>query len=138
MADLRYEINSPITVEEFIGLLERSTLAELRPTGDLSCMEGMLRNANLIVTAHDDDKLIGIARSLTDFHYSCYISDLAVDQDYQRRGIGRELVRLTKQQLGEKCRIVLLAAPRAVDYYSKLGFAKHPHAWVLEPGHDVR
>jgi len=138
MADIRYEVNPVITVDEFVSLLDRSTLAQRRPTNDTLCLEGMLRHANLIVTAHHDDKLIGVARSLTDFHYSCYLSDLAVDQNFQRRGVGRELVRLTKTQLGDKCRIVLLSAPRAVDYYPKLGFAKHPSAWVLEPGHDVQ
>jgi predicted N-acetyltransferase YhbS len=138
MAEFRYEINPTITVDEFVSLLERSTLAERRPINDKACLEGMLRNANLTITAHHGDQLIGIARSLADFHYSCYLSDLAVDQDYQRRGIGRELVRLTKMQLGEKCRIILLSAPRAVDYYPKLGFVNHPQAWVLEPGHEVQ
>jgi ribosomal protein S18 acetylase RimI-like enzyme len=138
MADIRYEINPKLTVDEFISVLQRSTLAERRPTADRSCMEGMLHHANLIVAARHDEKLIGLARSLTDFHYSCYLSDLAVDQDFQRRGVGRELVRLTKQQLNGTCRIILLSAPRAVDYYPRLGFAKHPSAWVLEPGHHVQ
>jgi ribosomal protein S18 acetylase RimI-like enzyme len=113
-------------------------LAERRPSNDRVCLEGMLRNANLTVTAYHDDTLIGIARSVTDFHYCCYLSDLAVDKNHQRRGVGRQLVRMTKRQLGEKCRIILLSAPQAVDYYPKLGFTKHPQSWVLEPGQTVQ
>jgi ribosomal protein S18 acetylase RimI-like enzyme len=138
MADFYYEINPALTVDEFVDLLKRSTLAQRRPTDDKSCMESMLHHANLLVAARHENKLIGVARSLTDFHYTCYVSDLAVDESFQRRGVGRELVRITKQQLGSKCRIVLLSAPKAVDYYPKLGFTQHPSAWVLEPGQDVR
>jgi ribosomal protein S18 acetylase RimI-like enzyme len=138
MADIQYEINSTLSVDEFVDLLNRSTLAQRRPTTDRSCMEGMLRHADLIATARYNQQLIGIARSLTDYHYSCYLSDLAVDETYQRRGVGRELVRLTKRQLGHTCRIILLSAPQAVDYYPRLGFTKHPSAWVLEPGHNVQ
>ncbi len=79
-------------------------------------------------------KLVGIARSMTDFHYACYLSDLAVDRDYQRRGIGRELIARSQRMLGEHCRLVLLSAPAAVDYYPHLGFQRHDNCWTLEPG----
>jgi ribosomal protein S18 acetylase RimI-like enzyme len=138
MADIQYAIDSMLAVDEFVDLLNRSTLAQRRPTSDTSCMEGMLRHADLIATARYNQQLIGVARSLTDYHYSCYLSDLAVDEAHQRRGVGRELIRLTKRQLGDTCRIVLLSAPKAVDYYPRLGFKQHPSAWVLEPGYEVQ
>ena len=76
---LEYKVNAAITVEQFIDLLNRSTLGERRPVADRACMEGMVKNANLCVTAWDGEKLVGVARSVTDFHYACYLSDLAVD-----------------------------------------------------------
>ena len=94
-------------------------------------MGEMLRNANLVVTAWDGDLLVGISRSVSDFAYCTYLSDLAVRLSHQRRGIGRELVRLTKVESGPKTAVILLSAPKAVDYYPHIGFTYHPSAWVL-------
>ena len=98
---IQYQTNTAITTEQFIDVLRRSTLGERRPIDDYECMEGMVNNSNVLVTAWDGDKLVGVARSMTDFHYACYLSDLAVDRDYQRQGIGKQLQMLTQQQLGK-------------------------------------
>jgi predicted N-acetyltransferase YhbS len=98
----------------------------------------MLQNATLLVTAWDRHTLIGVARSLTDFTYACYLSDLAVDQAYQRQGVGKQLIALTQQQLGPHCKIILLAAPAASDYYPQIGFTHHPRCWILERDKTVR
>ncbi len=132
MDNIEYEVNGRLTTEEFLTVLRSSTLAERRPVGDIQCMDGMVKNANLTVCARDGGKLVGVARSVTDFNYCCYLSDLAVDTAYQNKGIGRELVQLTKQQLGKRCKLILLSAPAAIHYYPKLGFKKHPQAWVIE------
>jgi len=129
---IEYRINAPVDADSFLALLEASTLAERRPVDDRACIEGMLRNANLTVTAWDGDRLIGIARSVTDFHYACYLSDLAVDLAYQKRGIGVRLQSLTQEQLGSRCKIILLAAPAANSYYEHIGFTHHPRCWVLD------
>lgn len=136
--DIRYVINSPITTDQFIDLLKASTLAERRPVDDRACMEGMVNNSNLMVTAWDDDKLVGIARSMTDFHYACYLSDLAVHRDYQKQGIGKQLQHFTQQQLGEQCKLILVAAPGAHDYYGHIGYSNNPRCWVLERKQPVR
>lgn len=120
-----------ITRDQFIDVLRRSTLAERRPVDDVACIDAMLAHANLFCTAWDDARLIGVARSLTDFAYCCYLSDLAVDQTYQRRGLGRQLIRLTQQRLGPRCKLILLAAPKAADYYPHIGFVPHPSAWLI-------
>ncbi|MBI5376293.1 MAG: GNAT family N-acetyltransferase, partial [Candidatus Schekmanbacteria bacterium] len=86
---IEYKVNAPVTADQFIELLRESTLGERRPIDDRECMEGMVKNSNLMVTAWNDGKLIGIARSMTDFHYACYLSDLAVHREYQKRGIGK-------------------------------------------------
>jgi len=85
---IEYKINEPITTEQYIELLKSTTLGERRPIDDLECMEGMISNSNLMVSAWDKGQLVGIARSLTDFHYSCYLSDLAVSDKYQKTGKG--------------------------------------------------
>ena len=134
---IRYEISRPITPGDFADLLRRSTLAERRPVDDPHCLNAMLKHGNLLCTAWDDRKLIGVARSVTDFEYCCYLSDLAVDASYQRNGIGRELVRLTQSRLGPRAVIILLAAPKAEAYYPRLGFEAHNSAWILPKSKSI-
>lgn len=124
--NIEYKINEAVTTDQFIALLNASTLGERRPVQDSVCMEGMIANSNLIVSAWHENHLVGIARSVTDFHYACYLSDLAVSLDYQRSGIGRQLQRLTQKQLGPKCKLILIAAPSANTYYEQLGFSHNP------------
>ena len=128
---ITYKINHPITTDQFIDLLNASTLGQRRPTENRDCMTGMLQQADLTITAWHKEQLVGIARSVTDFHYCCYLSDLAVDETYQKQGIGRDLMAETKKRLKSTCKLILLSAPAAVDYYPHMGFEKHPQAWVL-------
>ena len=97
----------------------------------------MLANANLVITAWDGDLMVGIARSLTDFSYATYLSDLAVRESHQRLGIGRELIERTQSQ-GGQARIILLAAPAAVDYYPRIGFDAHDSCWMLDWNQPLR
>ena len=129
--DISYQHLRKITEAEFVDLLKRSTLSERRPIDDTNCIKAMLKHANLLCTAWDDAKLVGVARSVTDFEYCCYLSDLAVDKEYQRIGIGKGLIRLTQSRLGEKAKIILLAAPAAENYYGPVGFEPHRSAWVI-------
>lgn len=128
---IHYTPDRALTPEEFVDLLKRSTLGERRPIDDPRCIRAMVQHASLLCTAWDQEKLVGVARSLTDFEYCCYLSDLAVDAAYQKRGIGRELIRLTQSRLGPRAKLILLAAPRAEAYYPRLGFTAHPSAWTL-------
>ena len=100
MPAIEYAVNRPITVEEFLEVLQRSALGQRRPVHDRRCLQGMLENSNLLVTAYHEGKLVGVVRSVTDFHYCCYLSDLAVDAAFQRQGIGKQLICLTRAQLG--------------------------------------
>ncbi len=102
-----------------------------RPTRDKSRITEMYAHSNLIVTAWDERKLVGIARSLTDFCYCCYLSDLAVRKEYQRQGIGKELIRLTKEKIGERSMLLLLSAPAAMEYYPKVRFLKMENAFMI-------
>lgn len=135
---IHYSSSRKITPSQFIDLLRRSTLGERRPIRNLKTIRAMLRHGNLLCTAWDRKKLVGIARSVTDFAFCCYLSDLAVDTDYQRQGIGRALISLTQSCLGPAAFIILLAAPKAVAYYPKIGFDPHQSAWELRAGRKVK
>lgn len=103
-----------------------------RPTTDKERIAKMYDNSNLIATAWDNDKLVGISRSLTDFCYCCYLSDLAVRKDYQASGIGKKLIELTRNEIGEQTALLLLSAPTAIDYYPKVGFQKIDNAFLIK------
>jgi predicted N-acetyltransferase YhbS len=133
-----YRTDNDFDLDAVIDLYRTSTLGERRPVDDRERMATMLRNANLIVTAWDTNLLVGIARSLTDFSYATYLSDLAVRVSHQRLGIGKELIRRTQQAGGPHARLVLLAAPAAVDYYPHVGFKRHSSAWTLGPGESLQ
>ncbi|MBL4882245.1 MAG: GNAT family N-acetyltransferase [Oleispira sp.] len=120
-----------ITPAQFTQLLKNSTLGERRPIADQECLAGMINNSNLIISAWDEENLIGISRCITDFHYCCYLSDLAVDKKYQGQGIGKELQIQTQKQLGPKCKLILISAPAANSYYQKIGFTNNERCWVL-------
>jgi GNAT superfamily N-acetyltransferase len=134
--NVTYQLEPRLSTQEFIAVLKRSTLAERRPVEQLHVMESMLKNADVIVTARIDGLLIGIARAISDFAYCTYLSDLAVDEQYQRQGIGRELIRRTHEAAGRDTTLILLAAPKAVGYYPHIGMAKHESCWLIRPKGD--
>ncbi|WP_028023350.1 GNAT family N-acetyltransferase [Enterovibrio calviensis] len=134
---ITYEVNRAITVAEFIDVLAHSSLGVRRPLDDMATMEGMVKNADLTVTAWDGDVLVGVSRSITDFHYACYLSDLAVKDAYQGLGIGKTLMQLTNDQLGHHCKLFLISAPAASEYYPKVGFEKNDRAWELPRGKQI-
>jgi len=116
---------------EFRQVLVDSTLGERRPVDDPERLARMVAGSNLIVTARDAaGRLVGVARSVTDFAYCCYLSDLAVARDLQRAGVGRRLIEATLAELEPGAALILLAAPAAVDYYARVGFRQHPSAWI--------
>ncbi|WP_368504139.1 GNAT family N-acetyltransferase [Alkalihalophilus sp. As8PL] len=125
-----YKENQPIFPEQLAEVFFQSTIK--RPYTDLTRLKKMIEASPLLITAWDDEKLVGVARSLTDFSYCCYLSDLAVREDYQRKGIGEELIKRTKEAIGPTCSLVLLSAPDALDYYPKVGFKKADHAFFIQ------
>ena len=127
--DITYKINSPVSAEEVIEVFKSSGIN--RPVNDKPRIQQMLDKADLIISAWNDDKLIGIARSLTDFCYCCYLSDLAVRMEYQHQGIGKQLVYLTREEVGKQSMVLLLAAPAAMGYYSKIGMEKNDNAFIF-------
>jgi predicted N-acetyltransferase YhbS len=126
-----YQLESELAATEFIEVLVRSTLAERRPVKDAETIQAMLKNADLFVTARIDGLLVGVSRAITDFAFCTYLSDLAVDEKYQRQGIGQELIRRTHEAAGLKTTLILLAAPQAQTYYPHIGMTKHESCWIF-------
>lgn len=131
MMPITYSLEPDLSAEEFRAVLLASTLGERRPVGDLPRLDKMLRQADVIVTARDGLRLVGISRAITDFSYCCYLSDLAVDVAYQRRGIGKRLIAETQKSAGELSNLILVAAPAAESYYPAIGMQQHRSCWTL-------
>jgi predicted N-acetyltransferase YhbS len=138
MATIEYREGNKLDLDEVLDLYRASTLGERRPIDDRERFSAMLRNANLVITAWEGPLLVGISRSLSDFSHFTYLADLAVRVSHQKRGIGRELVRLTQLKSGPKTNILLLAAPLADEYYPRIGFSPAPRAWWLKAGESLR
>ena len=132
MDAVTYQLEPDLTPEEFVDVLRRSTLAERRPIDEPATIRAMLSNADLIMTARAGESLVGVSRAITDFAYCTYLSDLAVDEEFQRQGIGRELIRLTHEAAGLQTTLILLSAPKAVDYYPRIGTSKHDSCWITK------
>jgi GNAT superfamily N-acetyltransferase len=126
-----YHLEPHLASDEFIDVLVRSTLAERRPVDQPDVIRAMLVHADIIVTARMDDRLVGVSRAISDFSYCSYLSDLAVDQAYQGRGIGRELIKRTHEVAGVHTHLVLVAAPQARTYYPHIGMEHHDSCWVI-------
>lgn len=128
-----YQLEPELSADEFIDVLVRSTLGERRPIDDRERIELMLRNADLIVAARSNGKLVGVSRAITDFVYCTYLSDLAVDETCQKQGIGRALIERTHQAAGLQTRLILIAAPKARSYYPHIGMVPHDSCWMRDP-----
>ena len=129
--DVAYSPEPHLQSDEFVDVLVRSTLAQRRPIDRPDVIDAMLRHADIIVTARVERLLVGVSRAITDFSYCTYLSDLAVDEAFQRRGIGRELIRRTHEAAGLKTSLILLSAPKAQTYYPHIGMQRHDSCWYI-------
>lgn len=127
---IAYRREDDLGAAAFIDILERSGLAARRPVGDPERIARMLRHANLIVGARDGERLVGVARALSDFAFCCYLSDLAVDRDYQGKGIGTQLIAETRAAAGPDSMCLLLSAPDALGFYRAIGMPKSEVAFM--------
>ncbi len=128
--NISYQINIIPPTKAIAELYNSSGLN--RPTADLERMAKMYAHSNLVISAWNGLQLVGIARSLTDFCYSCYLADLAVREEYKSLGIGKKLIALTKEQIGEQTMLLLLSAPAAMAYYPKVGFEQADNAFLIK------
>lgn len=127
MIDYRRDV--PLRTEDIIRVFQASGIR--RPIDDAARIGRMFAQSNLVLSAWEGERLVGVCRALTDFSYCCYLSDLAVDRACQHQGIGRELVERTRTLLGEKVSIILLSAPEAMDFYPRLGFEPVTNGFIV-------
>lgn len=134
---IQYRVNAPLSCSQYVQFIRTTSLGARRPLADEKSIQAMLDNADLLVSAWCDDALVGIARSVSDFHFCCFLSDLAVLEKMRGLGIGKGLIRTTFSVLKPGCKMILLAAPKAVEYYPKIGFTRHDSAWVLSHADEL-
>ncbi len=127
---ITYQRDVPLSAAQIIRVFDASGIK--RPTHDPARISQMFANSNLVFSAWADETLVGICRCLTDFHYACYLSDLAVDRSFQSMGIGKELVHKVQQCIGEQVALILLSAPGAMDYYPKIGFETIHNGFIIK------
>ena len=127
--EITYQSDRTPTAEQVIQLYENAGLP--RPTTDRERIHKMYENSNLIVTAWDGDLLVGVSRCITDWVWSCYLADLAIRSEYKKSGIGKKLINLIKEKLGEQSMILLLSVPTAMEYYPKVGFSKEDRSFMI-------
>jgi N-acetylglutamate synthase-like GNAT family acetyltransferase len=126
---ITYKFDIVPTAQQVIDLYNDAGLP--RPTHDSKRISTMFENSDLIVTAWDESKLVGISRTITDWVWCSYLADLAVSPDYKKSGIGRRLIQLTRERVGELSMVLLLSVPTAMDYYPKVGFTKEDRAFII-------
>ncbi len=126
---ITYKVNTKIEPHQLSEVFRESGIR--RPFDDLNRMKKMLDNANLLVTAWDGEKLVGVARALTDYGYCCYLSDLAVIKEYQKNDIGHELVAQVQNQIGDESMLLLISAPETMEYYPRIGFSQADNAFII-------
>jgi GNAT superfamily N-acetyltransferase len=131
-----YRVGNDLELDELLDLYRASTLGERRPIDDRQRMARMFCNANLVISAWDGQLVVGVARALSDYSYCTYLSDLAVRVSHQRSGIGTGLIRRLQSSAPEAT-VILLSAPKAVEYYPHIGFSRHESAWILRPGDRI-
>jgi ribosomal protein S18 acetylase RimI-like enzyme len=124
-----YKFDIVPTAEQVIELYDNAGLP--RPTHDPQRIKAMFDNSDLIITAWDENKLVGVSRTITDWVWCSYIADLAVSPAYKRSGIGKKLIELAREKIGERSMLLLLSVPTAMDYYPKVGFVRENRAFII-------
>lgn len=124
---IEIQTNKKITAEELIAVFTSSGIN--RPIHDQARMKRMLDNANILYTAWDNAKLVGVLRGVSDMSYCTFVSDLAVLENYQGEGIGAKLLEVLRKTQGKNVSTVLISAPSATSFYPKVGFEQVDHAF---------
>ena len=133
---ISYQVELSLELIEFQSILENSGLSARRPMEDPLLLERMLLGSNLLITARSEGQLVGFLRGLSDFCYRSFIADLAVARSFQRKGIGRQLIQVARNQAPD-ARLILFSAEDALPFYEKLGFHLHERCYQLKAGEEL-
>jgi GNAT superfamily N-acetyltransferase len=132
MLNITYKIDVIPDIEQLVDLFNCSDYFPIKDKTDLTRIEKMFKNSNIVVTAWENIKLIGLSRAISDFSYCCYLSDLCVRDEYKKKGIGKELVLLTKVTAGDECKLILQSSPNAINFYKNIGMENIDSAFIFQ------
>jgi N-acetylglutamate synthase-like GNAT family acetyltransferase len=132
MLNITYKTDTIPDVNQLIDLFNCSDYFPIKDKTDLGRIEKMFKNSNIVITAWENSTLIGLSRALSDFSYCCYLSDLCVRDEYKKNGIGKELVKLTKQIAGDECKLILQSSPNATNFYKNIGMENIDSAFIIQ------
>jgi len=132
MLNISYKIDVTPDIEQLVDLFNSSDYFPIKDKIDLIRIEKMFKNSNIVITAWENRKLIGLSRAISDFSYCCYLSDLCVRDDYKKNGIGKELVLLTKVTAGDECKLILQSSPNAINFYKNIGMENIDSAFIFQ------
>lgn len=93
----------------------------------------LLENVDLCLTARNEvGLLVGVCLGLTDFAYFLFVSDLGVDRDYVRQGVGKRLLAMAHEKAGGKADVTVttIANENAVGFYAACGFRTDDQLFV--------
>ena len=116
-------------------------------TKDPEALATAVANSTYIVEARDGEKLIGIARGLSDDVSIFYLQDILVEPAWQRQGVGRALIASCLERFGHVRQMVLLTddLPAQHRFYRTMGFqdtrrisSPELHAFVRIEGLDLQ
>ncbi len=130
--DITYKTNKKLKIDDIVELFYNSGYLPLKDMSNLKRIEKMFDNANLVVSAWHGKTLIGISRSLCDFSYACYLSDICVHKQYRKFNIGRKLIEITKEEAGNECKLILHSNAEAIDFYEKIGMNRISNAFIIQ------
>ena len=117
-----------VSAEEYTAFLRRTDLGSQYPKERFEeRIARLVDSASVSLTARNGDGLlVGVLFGLTDFAYWLYVTDLGVDRDYERRGIGRQLMKEAHELAGgeKDIAVYLIANENAVPFYEKYGMKR--------------
>lgn len=132
---IKYIRDEYITLDEYLDFLRRSNLGNRYPKERYQeRVSHLLENRSISITARDKDNLlVGICFGLTDFTYFLFISDLGVDRNYERMGIGKEVIQ-NEAGAENDITVVTVANGNATEFYEKNGFNNDVNTLWWKPG----
>lgn len=117
-----------ISAEEYVDFLARTDLGQQYPKEDfVNRIQTLVENVQVsLVVRNAESQIVGVCFGLTDFAYWLLLTDLGVDRNYARLGIGKILVKTAHELAGGEKNIVLCAYvnDKAIPFYEKLGMKK--------------
>ena len=117
-----------LSSSEYIDFLKRTDLGSQYPKERFyERIEKLVKNVSISLVARNENGLVvGVLFGLTDFCYWLYITDVGVDRNYERQGIGSKLIKKAHEIAGgeKDIAVYLIANENAIPFYEKLGMKK--------------